>query len=223
MISTWEDLEYWRSGEWQYVQEKLDELDRKGHLYNPPRHLLFRAMDACPFSTVRVAIIGQDPYPSRQHSIGIAFSIPESEDNFPPTLNNVFDELVADLGIGFPGHGNLMDWCKQGVFLWNSTPSCAMGKPGSHAWSEWDDLTKEIIIRLNEKPIDVFVFMGRVAQKFAKYVTSDRTDVGAECNNIIYTSHPSPLGYEAGKTPFKGSRVFSHINSYLDPTIDWRL
>jgi uracil-DNA glycosylase len=222
-MNTWEDLDYWKSGEWQWVQEKLDEFDRAGVLYNPPRHLLFKSMDACPFDTVRVAIIGQDPYPSRGHATGIAFSIPESESNFPPTLVNIMDELCSDLGVTFPSHGNLIDWCKQGVFLWNATPSCTTGLPSSHCWEEWAALTAEVVKRLSEKPIDVFVFMGRYAQTFSKHIVGNHTDVGTVCNNVICTSHPSPLGYLKGNTPFKGSRVFSHINSYLTTPIDWRL
>lgn len=226
-METWEDLSFWRSGEWQWAQEVFDEYDRLGTLYNPPRHRLFASMDATPYRNVRVAIIGQDPYPNRADATGIAFSIPEDESNYPPTLCNIFDELCADLHVDYPEHGNLIPWTAQGVFLWNTYASCETGVPGSHRWLEWELLTQEIVEKLQDKPIDCFVFMGSVAHKFAKYVTKTSWNNGVldniPCNNIIYTSHPSPLGVDKGREPFKGSRLFSRINSYLVQPIDWRL
>lgn len=234
MIETWDDLEYWKSGEWQYVQEKLDELDRAGTLYNPPRHRMFAAMDTVPVRDVRVAILGQDPYPNRNLATGIAFSIPEDVDDYPPTLLNIFAELDNDLHISTPSHGNLMDWVKQGVFLWNVCPVCLNGKPGSLNWPEWETLTEEVVQVLSET-VGVFVFLGNKARRFTKFIPAEKKlgwngpkadeEIQIPVNQIavLEYSHPSPLGFEAGKTPFKGSRMFTTINSHLVKPIDWRL
>jgi len=234
MITSWDNLKYWNSGEWQWVQEKLDELDRAGVLYNPPRHKLFRSMEVIPVTDVRVAIFGQDPYPDRNLATGIAFSIPEDVDDYPPTLINIFNELAADLAIDTPTHGNLMDWVKQGVFLWNVYPSCANGLPGSHHWGEWEALTEEIVRELSEI-VGVFVFLGAKARKFTKFIPKERIkgwngkladekiEIPINQVTVLEYSHPSPLGVDKGDHPFRGSRMFSTINSHLTKPIDWRL
>lgn len=214
----WDDLTYWQTGEWQVVQENLDDLDRKHVGYNPPRHLLFASMDACPFDRCKAVIVGQDPYPTPGMATGVAFSVPTQikPNNFPRTLKILFQEYVSDLGLPAPSVGSLLPWAKQGVLLWNIFPSCLWGKPKSHDWVEYHFLTEEIIKKLSEKKV-VFVFLGREARWYERYVDQERC-------RVITTSHPSPLGASWG---FRGSRIFSNINIQLnelevDP-IDWRL
>lgn len=206
------DLGYWRTGEWQYVQERLrDEVE-----YNPPSALLFAALRAVRYDSVRVAVLGQDPYPRRSHCTGVAFSTPPSLTELPVSLKNIFKEYSDDLGYPAPKNGDLTRWCERGVLLWNVFPSCSIGKPGSHHWEEWTWLTKEIVEKLDvkENPV-VFVFLGTVARQFAKLVHK---------SPIIATSHPSALGVNRG---FFGSRIFSRTNETLSSLgqepIDWRL
>lgn len=216
---TWDDLSFWNTGEWQVVQERLDDMDKSKKTYNPDRELLFAALDEVPFEDVKVMVMGQDPYPNHNNCTGVAFSIPKTSKSYPATLANLFQEYSTDLGYSYPMSGDLTNWCAEGVLLWNATPSCAAGKPGSHDWVEWDLLTKEIIENLSKKGI-VFVFLGGRAHAYAKFV--DTT-----VNRVICLSHPSPLGFKKSRVPFFGSRMFSTINAKLvelkRPSINWRL
>lgn len=215
-LGEWNSLCYWRSGEWQTVRERLDEIR-----YNPGNHKLFAALRAVDCRSCTCAILGQDPYPRLAHCSGLAFSLPQGYDGpRPPTLENILQELKDDLGLAVtPQTGDLSPWCEQGVLLWNVFPSCAPGKPGSHHWDEWKYLTQEIVERLNEKALTEggpppLVFLGRAAQWFSKFATK---------SELICTSHPSPLGVDKG---FKGSRIFSRVNEALirqeKQPIDWR-
>lgn len=210
MTHPWSDLRWWNSGERQVVEEKIDDLERAGIVCNPKRSLLYKALSATRLAEVRVAIVGQDPYPTHGMATGTAFSIPKevSPENFPPTLRIVLDEYCSDLHLPAPSHGDLSVWTKRGVLLWNAVPSCQSGHPLSNNWDEWRYLTEEIIQRLNERGGIVFVFLGSVAASYADKV--DTTN-----NRVIRTSHPSPRGNKFGKTPFTGSRVFSTTNAAL--------
>ena len=213
----WERLKYWNSGEFQVVEERLADLRKRRIVYNPSKGNLFAALKATPFDTVKVCLVGQDPYPKHEHATGIAFSIPPSvvEKDWPPTLVNILKEYCSDLHYPMPVSGDLTKWAKQGVLLWNCIPSCEMGKAGSHDWYEWSLLTQEIVEKLDEQGPIVFAFLGYIAQEFAKYVQKSK---------VISTSHPSPLGARHG---FTGSRLFSTINVELcalgKEAIDWRL
>lgn len=215
---TWEDLSFWSSKEWQTIEERLDDLDRQGKGYNPSRENIFAALDATPYETVRVAIIGQDPYPDKRFCTGVAFSIPPAETSFPPTLINIFKEYCEDLHLPFPTSGDLSSWCRQGVLLWNAVPTCYAGRPASHRdWTAWSVLTQEIVEKLNEKEKMVFVSLGGIARLFLDNVDHLR-------HQVFSYSHPSPLGASKTKSPFLGSRLFSTINDKLKSNpIDWRL
>jgi uracil-DNA glycosylase len=209
----WNSLDYWKSGEWQVVMERLHDLRKHGLSHCPERRDLFNALKATPFEAVRVAIIGQDPYPNPDDATGIAFSVREDRKPYPASLGNIFTEYHSDLGYPYPTSGSLTPWCEQGVLLWNAYPSCEKGKPGSHHWDEWIPLTQEIVEKLDGRENHVvFVFLGRAAASFSKYVNS---------NVVITTSHPSTLSANKG---FIGSKIFTRINSYLgNNPINWRL
>lgn len=228
-VKTWDDMNFWNTGEWDVIQERLDDLDKlrkqgdDGGWYNPTRSNLFAALDQTPLSQVKVAIFGQDPYPDARYATGVAFSIPEGfkPKDFPPTLVNIFKEYSDDLHLSSPSSGDLTPWCERGVFLWNVTPLYrkeTVNNPKD--WPEWWDLNQEIIEVLNAQSV-VFVFLGARAREYAAQVDTSRN------NRIIETSHPSPLGSLSGRNPFLGSRIFSRINGYLseinNDTIDWRL
>jgi uracil-DNA glycosylase len=218
----WSEMKWWNSGERQVVEEKIDDAVRAGHVCNPTKSRLYRALRATPERTVRVAILGQDPYPAHEMATGIAFSIPRTvpPKDFPHTLKIIFSEYCSDLHLPSPSHGDLSSWTKQGVLLWNSIPSCQSGHSLSHDWDEWRYLTGEIVSRLNERGGVVFVCLGAVASSFVN-------DVNIEKNRVIRTSHPSPRGIRASKSPFTGSRLFSTINARLreleKDVIDWEI
>lgn len=213
----WDDLDFWRSPEWQTIQDRLDDFDLQGPKYNPARENLFAALDCVPLEQVKVLLLGQDPYPNSKHATGVAFSVPKSITDYPPTLLNIFKEYCEDLHYDWPPSGNLLKWCAQGVLLWNAVPTCKVNEPCSHKWMEWGVLTKEIVTELSKRSI-VFVALGNVAKAYMTGVD------GENLNRIIRSSHPSPLGAKYG---FLGSRLFSTINVRLrelgKSPIDWRL
>jgi uracil-DNA glycosylase len=219
-MDNWKELSYWRSGEWQVVEERLSDLKKSGKLYNPERQNLFKALDATPLEKVTVAIVGQDPYPSGRYSTGLAFSIPKDVETHPPTLQTILREYEDDLHYPYPKNGNLEKWTSQGVLLWNAIPSCEVGKSMSHDWDEWALLTKEIITTLSTKRSVVFVLLGGVARRYA-------SSVETTYNRLIETGHPSPRGNLTSKVPFSGSRIFSQTNACLcrlgKEPINWRL
>lgn len=218
----WTDLRWWNSGERQVVEEKINDLERAGTVCNPKRKLLYEALRVTPLRECRVAIIGQDPYPTSEMATGVAFSIPKDvgSERFPQTLRIILGELQSDLHYDLPDHGDLHGWTSQGVLLWNAIPSCQSGKPLSNDWEEWAYLTREIVQRLSDKGV-VFAFLGTVAGRFIKDVNN------LVKNRIITTSHPSPRGNKFGKHPFTGSRLFSTINAKLkelgQPPVNWEL
>ena len=217
MIQDWANLKYWETGEWQVVEERLDDLDRSHIKYNPIRSRLFASLDLYDCRNVRVAILGQDPYPNASYCTGLAFSIPSNHKTIPPTLSVIFNELQSDLHLPRPGNGSLEGWAKQGVLLWNVIPSCLEGHSLSHDWEEWKPLTTEIIQELDQKKV-VFILLGSKARSFAPII---------KASPVIATSHPSPRASRRATDPFIGSRIFSRANDLLctlgKPPIDWRL
>lgn len=207
-------MAFFNTGEWQAIEERLDELDEELVQYNPARDCIFNSLRAVPAHEVRVCIVGQDPYPTYVHATGIAFSIPPTIKQWPPTLVNLFKEYSSDLHYPTPKNGDLTKWVNQGVLLWNVFPTCATGAPGSHHWPEYTYLTKEILEKLNGQNV-VFVLLGGCARGYRHCCSTSYT---------IETSHPSPLGSRHG---FLGSRIFTRVNDHLcklgRKPINWRL
>ena len=225
-IKGW-DLDFFNSGEWQVVDERLKDLEKRHRPlydgYNPGREKLFAALRSTSYAEVNVCIIGQDPYPSSRHATGLAFSIPNTieRSDWPPTLTTLLKEYATDLARPIPSEGSLDRWAERGVLLWNAIPSCATGRGLSHDWAgdEWGYLTREIVKQLSMKGI-VFALLGNVAGRSASCInTLD--------NHVIRTSHPSPRGSHNTHHPFVGSRLFSTINDKLNDLargpIDWTL
>lgn len=216
---TWDEMKFWDCGEWQALEERLNDL--KGRLC-PKKENLFAAFDACPLGCTKVAFVGQDPYPNPDYCTGLSFSIPKGSKTFPPTLVNILQEYSTDTHLPYPEHGDLTKWCKNGVLLWNAIPSCEAGLSLSHeSWEEWSYLTKEMCELLAEDDV-IFVLCGRIAQEKVRKYLPEHYDKW-----IINVSHPSPRGVKFSKSPFLGSRVFTRVNSLLcdlgKETIDWRL
>lgn len=193
-----------------------DEL-KKGKSIFPRPEDWFAALNLTPFDQVRVVIIGQDPYHGPGQAHGLSFSVKEGVP-FPPSLQNIFKELQADLGVPIPKSGNLAKWSEQGVLLLNAVLTVEQGKAAAHQKKGWEEFTDRIVHLLNdEKDHLVFLLWGAYAQKKGAFIDRKR-----HC--VIETAHPSPLSAHRG---FMGSRPFSKINKYLVEhklhPIDWRL
>ncbi|MEM9336332.1 MAG: uracil-DNA glycosylase [Patescibacteria group bacterium] len=181
----------------------------------PPPQLIFNAFAHCPFTKVKVVILGQDPYHGPGQAIGLSFSVPDGV-RPPPSLKNIYKEIDADLGIGIPASGNLERWAEQGVLLLNATLSVEQSKPGSHQGLGWEQFTDAVIQTISEqKEHVVFMLWGRYAQEKGK--TIDRTK-----HLVLEAPHPSPFSAHSG---FFGCKHFSKTNEYLSKhnllSIDW--
>ena len=177
----------------------------------------FRALDLTPLDTVRVVIMGQDPYHGPGQAHGLCFSVPPGV-RPPPSLLNIYKELESDLGLPRPRHGFLEYWAKQGVLLLNSVLTVEAAKAASHQGKGWERFTDAIIRLVNDKsdPV-VFLLWGAYAQKKASFVDTSR-------HLVLKAAHPSPLSAHNG---FLGCKHFSRCNAFREnkgqPPIDWSL
>jgi len=177
----------------------------------------FRALDLTPPSSVRVVILGQDPYHGEGQAHGLSFSVRPGV-RIPPSLVNIYKELQSDLGVFPAKHGFLEHWAKQGVLLLNAVLTVQMGMAASHQGKGWELFTDAVIRAVNDLPQPVvFILWGSYAQKKAAFVDTAR-------HLVIKSPHPSPLSAHNG---FFGSKPFSKANDFLVskgyPPIDWKL
>lgn len=183
----------------------------------PPRELVFNAFWQTPYDQVKVLIMGQDPYHGPGQAHGLSFSVPIGVPP-PPSLQNIYKELAADIGMEIPKHGCLLPWTKQGVMLLNASLTVRQGEPQSHAGKGWEQLTDAVIEALvkRKEPV-IFVLWGKSAQDKGRKV------IGTH-HPILKAPHPSPLSAHQG---FLGCRHFSKINALLQqqgkPPIQWAL
>ncbi|MCB9810817.1 MAG: uracil-DNA glycosylase [Candidatus Nomurabacteria bacterium] len=190
-------------------QAYLDEV-----IYPHPKNI-FNAFSLCPFSEVKVVILGQDPYHGPGQAHGLCFSVPDGV-KIPPSLNNIYKEIKADLGKDMPDSGNLERWAEQGVLLLNATLTVRGGVAGSHQGLGWETFTDTIIKTISDqKEHVVFLLWGRYAQAKTSLIDSSK--------HLILTSpHPSPLSAHNG---WFGSKHFSQTNAYLEKyeqkSIEW--
>ena len=188
-----------------------------GHRYLPAGPNVLRAF-TFPFDDVRVLIVGQDPYPTPGHAVGLSFSVAADVRPLPRSLTNIFTEYAADLGHPGPSSGDLTPWAQRGVMLLNRVLTVRPGNPASHRGKGWEAVTECAIRALaaRNQPM-VAVLWGRDASTLKPMLT------GGECL-VIESPHPSPLSASRG---FFGSRPFSRANAMLDSMgaepIDWRL
>ncbi|MCM1971557.1 uracil-DNA glycosylase [Streptomyces sp. ZAF1911] len=186
-----------------------------GRTYVPAGANVLRAFQQ-PFDEVKVLIVGQDPYPTPGHAIGLSFSVAPEVSPWPPSLDNIFRELHADLGTGKPRNGDLTPWTRQGVLLLNRSLTTAPRKPNAHRGKGWEAVTEQAIRALaaRGKPL-VSVLWGREARNLRPLLG----DLPA-----VESVHPSPMSADNG---FFGSRPFSRTNDLLvrqgAQPVDWRL
>ena len=182
----------------------------------PPGRLIFNAFNLCPFDSVKVVIIGQDPYHEVGQAMGLSFSVPDGV-AMPPSLQNIFKEIQGDLGIGVPQSGNLTRWAEQGVLLLNATLTVRAHQAGSHQRHGWERFTDAAISRLSEgRDHLVFILWGGYARSKASLIDRSR-------HLVLESVHPSPLS--ANRGGWFGNHHFSRCNEYLaghgmDP-INW--
>ncbi|KKF02617.1 uracil-DNA glycosylase [Mycolicibacterium obuense] len=186
-----------------------------GHRYLPTGAQVLRAF-TYPFDEVRVLIVGQDPYPTPGHAVGLSFSVGSDVRPLPRSLSNIYTEYQQDLGYPAPANGDLTPWSEQGVMLLNRVLTVRPGTPASHRGKGWEAVTECAIRALvaRERPL-VAVLWGRDAATL-KPMLGDTA--------IIESVHPSPLSASRG---FFGSRPFSRANELLTQMgaepVDWRL
>lgn len=186
-----------------------------GRSYLPAGEQVLRAFGR-PFDDVRVLIVGQDPYPTPGHPVGLSFSVAPSVRPLPRSLQNLFRELVADVGCSPPRGGDLSPWCDQGVLLLNRVLTVAPGASASHRGKGWEVVTDQAVRALAARGTAlVAVLWGRDAQTLRPLLG----DVPR-----VESVHPSPMSAARG---FFGSRPFSRVNQLLaeqgSGPVDWSL
>ena len=177
---------------------------------------VFRAFNACPFDKVKVVIVGQDPYHTKEMADGLCFSVPSSVTKLPPSLKNIFKELEQDVCPEQRINGDLISWAEQGVLLINTVLTVQEGVADSHAGKGWEQFTSAIIRELNTRKSGVvYILWGSKAQAKGDCINHDE-------NLILSSPHPSPLSAYRG---FFGCKHFSKTNEYLRsksiPEIKW--
>lgn len=186
-----------------------------GRRYLPAGANVLRAFQQ-PFDDVRVLLVGQDPYPTPGHPVGLCFSVAPDIQPLPASLINIFKEYSDDLGHPAPSNGDLSPWAERGVLLLNRSLTVEPGKPASHRGKGWEDVTEQAIraLAMRTEPM-VAILWGRDARNLVPML---------EDIPCIESAHPSPLSANAG---FFGSRPFSRANRLLQelgaPPVDWRL
>lgn len=206
--SEWHDLlkEKWSKGkldDWQNrIQFCLNE-----DTTAPPIHNIFKAFQLCLPENIKVVILGQDPYPTKGHANGLAFSTEDFVQPFPRSLLNIFKELKRSIpNYEYPLTGNLESWANQGVLLINTVLTTEIGEANAHHNQGWEDFTDCILELINEKCEDlVIMFWGKQAQNKMKLFVQNK-------HLLLCTSHPSPLSVNRG---FKGCNHFVECNAFL--------
>ena len=201
---------------WTELQRFVHD-ERAAHQVFPPHDEVFAALHLTPYESVKVLILGQDPYHGPGQAHGLCFSVRPGVPT-PPSLVNIYTEMEADLGVIRPDHGHLVHWATQGVLLLNTTLTVRAGKAGSHQRKGWETFTDEVIKAVSAKSETVvFVLWGAAAGRKRDLIDLDR-------HQIISAPHPSPLSAHRG---FFGTKPFSTINQLLDDSgrqpIDWAL
>lgn len=187
------------------LEKRLDSERSSGEKLCPEPHNVFRSLALTPWESVRVVVIGQDPYHGDGQANGLAFAVNHGI-KLPPSVRNIFKELSSDLNLPTPKSATLLGWAEQGVLLLNSVLTVQAHKPFSHAGYGWERFTESIVRRLNDhtEPL-VFLLWGGPAQRKAQWITNAR-------HLILSSAHPSPLSAHRG---FFGCRHFSKANEFL--------
>lgn len=212
----WDDVLkiIWESPGFNKFYQSIENLYNKKEIF-PAKENIFNALKVTDYDSVKVVIVGQDPYHGIGEAHGLSFSVQKGI-KIPPSLQNIYKELESDLGIKPKSHGDLTGWAEQGVLLLNAVLTVEKDKASSHKGLGWELFTDYVIKLLNSKndPI-VFILWGNFARSKKKYITN-------QCHLIIESAHPSPFSAYSG---FFGSKPFSKTNHFLiknkKEPIDW--
>ena len=199
------------------LKEFLTREKQAGKVIYPKGSNIFNALNSTPLDSVRVVIIGQDPYHGPDQAHGLCFSVLPGV-KIPPSLVNIYKEIEAEFGFQMPGHGCLQAWAEQGVLLLNATLTVEAGLAGSHQGKGWETFTDKVIEVVNEHCENiVFLLWGSYAQKKGKVIDSHK-------HRVLKSPHPSPLSAHRG---FLGNGHFKLTNEHLvsvgKKPIDWLL
>ncbi|MBQ1751114.1 MAG: uracil-DNA glycosylase [Bacteroidales bacterium] len=202
-----------------YFKALSDFLHREkaaGKVIYPPGSMIFKAFELTPVDSVKVVILGQDPYHGPGQAMGLSFSVP-SNVPAPPSLKNIFREISDDLGIRMSGNPNLEPWARQGVLLLNTSLTVQSGMANSHSRIGWGEFTDAVIKYISDNCEGVvFLLWGRFAQ-------SKKSLIDQSKHHVLEAAHPSPLAGGA----FFGCRHFSKTNKILveegKTPINWQL
>ena len=179
---------------------------------------IFNALHFTPLKDVKVLVLGQDPYHGENQAHGLSFSVPVSQKDIPPSLQNIYKELQEDLGCYIPNNGYLKKWADQGVLLLNTVLTVRAHQANSHQGKGWEQFTDAIIQAVNaqDRPV-VYMLWGRPAQSKIPMLTNKK-------HLILKAPHPSPLSAYRG---FFGCKHFSQANAFLETNgvapIDWQI
>ncbi len=194
----------------------LREEKTAGKMIFPPGSQIFRAFELTPLSSVKVVILGQDPYHGPGQAHGLSFSVPENMPA-PPSLKNIFKEIESDLGIKMSGYPNLENWARQGVLLLNAILTVRSSEAASHSKIGWEEFTDAVIRCISDNCSGVvFLLWGNFARSKRGLIDTSR-------HHVLEAAHPSPLARGA----FFGCKHFSQTNKILASqglaAIDWKL
>jgi len=200
-----------------YFQKLTDFVNDEysSHEIFPSRELIFNAFDKCSVEDVKVVILGQDPYHTPGVAHGLCFSVPDGV-KIPPSLRNIYKELLTDVDKEIPKTGNLEHWAEQGVLMLNATLTVRSHEAGSHQKKGWETFTDTVIKKISDSKEDVvFILWGAYAQKKGALIDESK-------HYILKSVHPSPLSASRG---FFGQKHFSKTNEFLSskglPEISW--
>ena len=201
---------------YQQLRQFLIE-EYRHHVVYPDMHDIFNALKYTSFADTKVVILGQDPYHGPGQAHGLCFSVQKGVEP-PPSLQNIFKELMSDVGIARPEHGELTCWARQGVLLLNAVLTVREHEPNSHKGKGWEILTDRIISELNDKETPVVFLLWGANARSKKSLITNPLHVKLE------TVHPSPLSAYNG---FFGCKHFSKTNAILEASgqtaIDWNV
>lgn len=188
------------------LQDFLSEEKTAEKVIYPPSEQVFAAFNQTPFNKVKVVILGQDPYHGPSQAHGLCFSVAQGV-KAPPSLVNIYKELVSDVSIEMPDHGQLSRWAEQGVLLLNSVLTVEQAQANAHQGKGWEAFTDRVISVINaQREHIVFMLWGSYAQKKGAMIDRSR-----HC--VLSAPHPSPLSAYRG---FFGCKHFSQANDYLE-------
>ena len=205
-MTTWNEIlaEEMEKDYYQQLQAFVQKRRQEVRVF-PEEKNVFNALELTPFESVKVVILGQDPYHGFGQAHGLSFSVQKGTP-LPPSLKNIYKELQEDIGGELPTEGDLSHWAKQGVLLLNTVLTVEEGNANSHKGKGWERLTNRLIESLNElKHPVIFILWGKPAQDKEKLITNSN-------HVILKAPHPSPLSAYRG---FFGSKPFSKVNDIL--------